>query len=49
MKLMKELAQPGHLSDSIHHSPILSLSADLETVFWRLDDQETRLSPRNAA
>ena len=27
MKLMKELAQPGYLSDSIRHSPILSLSA----------------------
>ena len=27
MKLMKKLAQPGHLSDSIRHSPILSLSA----------------------
>jgi hypothetical protein len=22
---------------------------DLETVFWRLEDQETRLSPRNTA
>jgi hypothetical protein len=48
VKLLEELAKPGHLSNCIGDSTLAS-ALERETVAWRLEDQETRLVPRNTA
>jgi len=44
MKLLKQLTQPTTLSNNMCNCPIFSL--ERETVVWRLEDQDTKLSPR---
>jgi len=47
MKLLEKLAQPATFGHSMSHSTRYSASAlDRDTVVWRLEDQDTRLSPR---
>jgi hypothetical protein len=46
MKLIKKLSKPTALSHGVSHSTIFRLSLERETVAWRLEDQDARLSPR---
>jgi hypothetical protein len=45
-EFQEKLPKPTRLGDTIGHRPILCLALDRETVAWRLEDQDTRLSPR---
>ena len=49
MKLEEKLAQPSGFATPLATAWYSASALDLDTVFCRFDDQETRLSPRNTA
>lgn len=46
LELVKELTEPIRLNHAISDDAVLSHGTGRETMSWRLEDQEMRLSPR---